>query len=358
MAPVAPERFPQRYSPPVTSTSDDLLEKHDFVLLDEDSMSADWVKPDIFPQTQKTTLALTTRAPKDGDQTKYIPPTRSQSLTASAKIVLDGMIHEPLTKKNIVRNSAPLAKDLGAVAKDAAIAAAGVVQRAWGKRSATNSTAAAPGQIAASSHGHESSVIMRSLPAETSSVHAAAAWEPAPHAFEHKSKIQPRLSEQEETAIANAVLDGRLNTGGKHRDDVRAFLAAFRKGQALVTSKAKAAGRPCAYQGVGLEWSAEADGGFDFLEVSGTSKRPAIDVHDKNVRKELRQKWAASKGAGEDGADGGVCWFDGTGRTIALTSIHRDGGRSSRGTGFRGSGCGRGFASRRRVRPCCLNRSG
>lgn len=277
----------------------------------------------------------------------YIPPTRSQCLTASAKIVLDGMINEPLTKENIVRNSAPLAKDLGAMAKDAAIAAAGVVQRAWGKRSATNSTAAAPGQIAASSHGHDSSVIMRSLPAETSSVHAAAAWEPGPHAFEYKSKIQPRLSEQEESAVANAVLDGRLNTGGKHRDDVRAFLAAFRKGQALVTSKATAAERPCTYQGAGPEWFAEAGDGFDFFEVSGTSKRPAIDVHNENVRKELRQEWAASKGAGDDGADGGVCWFDGTGRTTALTSIHRDGGRSSRGTGFRGSGCGGGFASRR-----------
>ncbi|KAL8954983.1 MAG: hypothetical protein Q9193_006979 [Seirophora villosa] len=325
MAPVAPERFPQHCSPPVTSTSDDLLEKDDFVLLDEDSMSADW----------------------DGDQTKYIPPTRSQSLTASAKIVLDGMIHEPLTKENIMRNSAPLAKDLGAVAKDAAIAAAGFVRRAWGKRSATNATAAAPGQIAASSLGHESSVIMRSLPAETSSVRAAAAWEPGPHAFEHKSRIQPRLSEQEETAIANAVLDGRLKTGGKHRDDARAFLAAFRKGQALAKAKAKAAEKPCAYQGAGLEWSAEADDGFDFFEVCGTSKRPAIDVHDENARKELRQERAASKGAGDDGADGGVCWFNGTERTIALTSIRRDGGRSTRGTGFRGSGCGGEFASRR-----------
>ncbi|KAL9014888.1 MAG: hypothetical protein Q9173_000474 [Seirophora scorigena] len=287
MAPIAPERFPQHCSPPVSSTSD-LLENDDFVLLDEESTYTGW----------------------EGGQTKYITPTLSQCLTASAKIVLDGMINEPLTKENIMRNSAPLAKGLGAAAKDAAIAAAGVVQRAWGKRSATNSTAAAPGQIAASSHGHESSITMRSPPAETSSVHAAAAWEPAPHAFEHKSKIQPRLSEQEEMAIANAVLHGRLKTGGKHRDDVRAFLTAFRKEQALVIWKAKAAEKPCAYQGADLEWFAEADDGFDPLAVSGTWKRPAIDVHDENARKELRQEWAASKGAGNDGANGGICWFD------------------------------------------------
>ncbi|KAL9021738.1 MAG: hypothetical protein Q9185_001102 [Variospora sp. 1 TL-2023] len=160
-------------------------------------------------------------SPVNGDQTKYIPLSLHQSLTASARIALDGVINEPLTHDNIMKNSAPLAKDLGAVAKDTAIAAAAAVERAWAKLSATNSAAASaavPEPVAASRHGPElMTVTLRSpLAAETSSLPTAAppTWEPVPHAFAPKpEKPRPRLSDQEEMAIANAVLDGRLKTG-------------------------------------------------------------------------------------------------------------------------------------------------
>ncbi|KAL8989069.1 MAG: hypothetical protein Q9177_001967 [Variospora cf. flavescens] len=289
MAPISPERIPQKPSP--VSPPSSPLEKDDFVLLDEESTYAHW----------------------DGDQTKYIPPSLHQSLTASARIALDGVINEPLTKDNIMKNSAPLAKDLGAVAKDTAIAAAAAVERAWAKLSTTNSAAAsaavpAPGPVTALRHGPElMTVTLRSpLAAETSSLPTAAAptWEPVPHAFAPKSKKpRPRLSDQEEMAIANAILDGRLKTGAKHLDDVRAFLAAFRKEQALIRWKAKADEKPHVdNKGTGLKWFAEADDGFDPLGVSGTWKRPAIDVHDEHARKAMREEWVADRGAGDDGS--------------------------------------------------------
>ncbi|KAI4290495.1 MAG: hypothetical protein L6R35_000219 [Caloplaca aegaea] len=287
MAPISRERIPQKPSP--VSPPSSLLEKDDFVLLDEESTYAHW----------------------DGDQTKYIPLNLHQSLTASARIALDGVINEPLTKDNIMKNSAPLAKDLGAVAKDTAIAAAAAVERAWAKLSTTNSAAASaavpgPGPVAASRHGPElMTVTLRSpLAAETSSLPTAAAptWEPVPHAFAPKpKKSRPRLSDQEEMAIANAVLDGRLKTGAKHRDEVRAFLAAFRKEQALIRWKAKAGEKPRAdNKGTGLKWFAEADDGFDPLGVSGTWKRPAIDVRDEHACKAMREEWVADRGAGDD----------------------------------------------------------
>ncbi|KAI4155677.1 MAG: hypothetical protein LQ341_000144 [Variospora aurantia] len=291
MAPISREGIPQKPSP--VSPPSSLLDKDDFVLLDEESTYAHW----------------------DGDQTKYIPPSLHQSLTASARIALDGVINEPLTRDNIMKNSAPLAKDLGAVAKDTAIAAAAAVERAWAKLSATNSAATSaagpgpgPGPVTASRHGPElMTVTLRSpLAAEASSLPIAAAptWEPVPHALAPKPK-KPRshLSDQEEVAIANAVLDGRLKTGAKHRDDVRAFLAAFRKEQALIRWKAKADAKPHAdNKGTGLKWFAEADDGFDPLGVSGTWKRPAIDVHDEHARKAMREEWVADRGAGDDGS--------------------------------------------------------
>ncbi|KAL8653847.1 MAG: hypothetical protein Q9210_001849 [Variospora velana] len=287
MAPMPRERFPQKPSP--VSPPSALLDKDDFVLLDEESTYAHW----------------------DGDQTKYIPLSLHQSLTASARIALDGVINEPLTKDNIMRNSAPLVKDLAAVTKDTAIAAAAAVERAWGKLSATNSAAAAavPGPVAASRHGPElMTVTLRSpLAAETSSLPTAAAatGKPVAHAFTPKpKKPRPRLSNQEGMAIANAVLDGRLKTGAKNRDDVRAFLTAFRKEQALIRWKTKAGEKPCTdNKGAGLNWFAEADDGFDPLGVSGTWKRPAIDVHDEQARKGMRDEWVADRGAGDDGSE-------------------------------------------------------
>ncbi len=115
----------------------------DFVLLDEEQRDAEWVYR-TFPCRYTSTHSEL----QDGDQTKYIPPTLTQSLTASMKIAVDGMMNEPLTKENLLRNTSPLAQDLGIVTKHGLGVAAGWAGQTLIK---IGSAAAAYGQAITSS---------------------------------------------------------------------------------------------------------------------------------------------------------------------------------------------------------------
>lgn len=225
---------------------------------------------------------------QDGDQTRYIPPTLSQSLTASAKLAVDGIMHEPLTAENLVKNTAPLAKDLGEVAKGAVISGAG-----WAGETLVRIGAAAVSSKAGeavSRYIGASDTVPQSSAAKSST--NVASFEPPSNAFASKTKSQPTLSDIEEMAIANAIADGTLKPGDKGSGAVKAFLKRFRQEQAVLEWKAKqeTGKRDARDSEGGLRWEVDTDGGYDPLGVSGTYKRPPIDVHDAHVRKELRKQ--------------------------------------------------------------------
>ncbi|KAL8902205.1 MAG: hypothetical protein Q9207_004829 [Kuettlingeria erythrocarpa] len=175
----------------------------DFVLLNEEQRDAEWVYR-TFPGRYISTHSEM----QDGDQTKYIPPTLTQSLTASMKIAVDGMMNEPLTKENLLRNTSPLAQDLGTVTKHGLGVAAGWAGQTLVK---IGSAAAAYGQAMTSS--------------------SSALAKPPTGDVRPNTKAQPNLSGLEENAITSAVLNGRLRAADKDSEEVKAFLANFRKGQ-------------------------------------------------------------------------------------------------------------------------------
>ncbi|KAI4201493.1 MAG: hypothetical protein LQ346_002179 [Caloplaca aetnensis] len=145
---------------------------------------------------------------QDGDQTKYIPPTLTQSLTASMKIAVDGMMNEPLTKENLLRNTSPLAQDLGIVTKHGLGVAAGWAGQTLIK---IGSAAAAYGQTMTSS--------------------SSALAKPPTGALGPNTKAQPNLSDSEENAITSAVVNGQLRAADKDSEEVKAFLANFKEKQ-------------------------------------------------------------------------------------------------------------------------------
>lgn len=205
MAPTSFKQAEPRGYSPVSSTYTD-RNGGDFVLLDEEQRDAEWVSlPSHYRQVS------THSEMQDGDQTKYIPPTLSQSLAASAKLALDGVMNEPLTKENLMRNMAPLAQDLGLVTKQGLGVAAGWAGQTLIK---IGSAAAAYGQAITSD--------------------SSASVNPAPGASGLYSKTQRNLSDSEENAITNAILNGQLHTRDKHSEAVKAFLAKFRKEQAVM----------------------------------------------------------------------------------------------------------------------------
>ncbi|KAL8917931.1 MAG: hypothetical protein Q9208_007674 [Pyrenodesmia sp. 3 TL-2023] len=188
MAPTSSKQAEPRGYSPVSSTYTD-RNGGDFVLLDEEQRDAEW----------------------DGDQTKYIPPTISQSLAASAKLALDGIMNEPLTKENLMRNTAPLAQDIGMVTKQGLGVAAGWAGQTLIK---IGSAAAAYGQAI--------------TPNSSASVN------PTPGASDLYDKTGRNLSDSEQNAITKAILNGQLHTRDKHSKAVKAFLANWRKEQAVM----------------------------------------------------------------------------------------------------------------------------
>ncbi|KAL8761035.1 MAG: hypothetical protein Q9184_002801 [Pyrenodesmia sp. 2 TL-2023] len=152
----------------------------------------------------------------DGDQTKYIPPTLTQSLTASIKLAVDGVIREPLTKKNLMRNTAPLAQDLALVTKQGLGVAAG-----WAGEKLM--------KIGGAATAYGQAVALKSNTSVKSSTSATA----------HRPNTQSNLSDSE-NAISNALLDGKLHTAGKDSEEVKAFLANLREEQATTKREAGA----------------------------------------------------------------------------------------------------------------------
>ncbi|KAI4155253.1 MAG: hypothetical protein L6R39_001286 [Caloplaca ligustica] len=247
---------PYRHHSPVSSASDP-VNRDDFVVLDDDSFEAKW----------------------DGDQTKYIAPTLKQSITASAKLALDGVRNEPLTGQSVIKAATPLAKDLGLVAKEGVGIAVGLAGQAFKKVS----IAAAAAVTAASDP------VRLSSPTE-----GLSDCEPAPHALSpYKPKEpQPRLPDNEEVA-----------TKDKQSPEVKDFLANLRKGQALVNWKGKTIQKHEVGYEQELQWTIEADEGFDPLGVSSAYKHLGVDVHDANATKALREEWATRQDANANNED-------------------------------------------------------
>lgn len=207
----------------------------------------------------------------------------------SATQAWDGVTSDSLTTENLVKHTVPLAKDLGVVAKEAAVAAKGLVGKAVEKMIAVSmiDSGADPSAVAS---GHNNVAIVDvegfMVPAEGGLSDVTGSWSPPSNAFDAKTQGQPRLSDVEEIAIANAIIDGDLSARNKNGSEEKAFLAKFRKEQ------------------TGLYWSTEADTGFDPLGVSDTYKRPVNDDKEGKASEKVRKEWAAKEDGECSGSDG------------------------------------------------------
>ncbi|KAL9025450.1 MAG: hypothetical protein Q9196_005731 [Gyalolechia fulgens] len=194
---------------PVSSTGDDYDPDEDFVVLDANTTDARW----------------------DGDQTKYVPPppsTTYRSVMQSAEHVWKDVVSE---SENLMKHTVPMAKDLGVAV------AQGFVDHArsnW-TNPATDPGGAAPhddpdARTVAAPHAHGPRI-----PAEDGSATNTTPWCPPPpsaHIAAQGPGKRP-LSDEEATAVANAVLDEELTTADVETEAVKAFLAAFRRAKAM-----------------------------------------------------------------------------------------------------------------------------
>ncbi|KAL8720160.1 MAG: hypothetical protein Q9225_002926 [Loekoesia sp. 1 TL-2023] len=199
----------------------------------------------------------------------------------SATQAWDGVTSDSLTTENLVKHTVPLAKDLGVIAKEAAVAAKEFVEQAVEKIMAASVTdSGADSRTAVSRHNSVTTVDVKGfiMPAEEGlSKNVTGCWSPPLNAFDAKKQGQPRLSDVEEIAIANAIMDGELSTRDNNGSEVKTFLAKFRKEQ------------------TGLYWSTEADTCFDPLGVSDTYKRPINNDIERKASETVRKEWAAKE---------------------------------------------------------------
>lgn len=173
---------------------------------------------------------------QDGDQTKYLPPpppTTYQSVKLSAEHVWKDVVSEG---ENLMKQSVPLAKDLGVVAKGAAVVAKDFVDHAisnW-MTSAADSRAMSHDLDARTTHtvtaqrsSKEPATPAQYMSSEPPTYSLQPSTSPTPE------QDEPSLSDSETTVIANALIDEELTTADVETEEVKAFLAAFRKAKAM-----------------------------------------------------------------------------------------------------------------------------
>lgn len=161
---------------------------------------------------------------QDGDQTKYVPPpppTTFQAMRQSAEYAWKDVVSEG---ENLMKQSVPIAKDIGVVAKEAAVVAKDFVGKTVSKLVSPSYDSGA----AVVRDGDASAVCTIAPPIRPASI-STRTWTPPPNAFTHPLQRNQPLSDSESTAIANAVIDEELTTGDVETEEVKAFLTEYRR---------------------------------------------------------------------------------------------------------------------------------
>ncbi|KAL8937367.1 MAG: hypothetical protein Q9216_004455 [Gyalolechia sp. 2 TL-2023] len=208
--------------PAVNSTGENCDQEEDFVVLDEDTMEAEW----------------------DGDQTKYLPPpppTTYRSLLQSAEHVWKDVVSEG---ESLMKHSMPLAKDLGIVAKGAAVVAKDLMGSAvssWMPSSSSSSSSPSSSSSAAAARANSGSPAARDPDARTSTT---TTYGIVTTTTTKPTESNHPLTDSETTAIANALIDDELSTADVETEEVRVFLVAYRRAKVMEMEEIPLGGKP------------------------------------------------------------------------------------------------------------------